>query len=68
MPEIKINENECKGCGLCILACPKKIIELSKDHVNSKGHYPAVCREMNKCIGCAMCATMCPDVCIAVYR
>jgi 2-oxoglutarate ferredoxin oxidoreductase subunit delta len=38
---VTINENLCKGCGLCARACPKKIIELSKEKINAKGYHPA---------------------------
>ncbi len=68
MGKITVNENICKGCGLCVLSCPKKIIKLSEEHINVKGYHPAQVTEMEKCIGCAMCATMCPDVAIIVER
>ena len=68
MAKITVNENKCKGCGLCATACPKKIIVLSKDRLNAKGYHPAECNDFEKCIGCAMCATMCPDVAIVVER
>lgn len=67
MPKITVNEDICKGCGLCATACPKKIISLS-DKLNKKGYHPATVIEMEKCIGCAMCATMCPDVAIKVEK
>ncbi len=68
MGKITVKENVCKGCGLCVLACPKKIIRLSQERINVKGYHPAEVVEMEKCIGCAMCATMCPDVAITVER
>ena len=27
--QLRIDEQECKGCGLCIEACPPKVISLS---------------------------------------
>lgn len=68
MGKMTVNENICKGCGVCVLACPKKIISLAQDRINVKGYHPAQVIEMDKCIGCAMCATMCPDVAIKVER
>ncbi len=68
MAKMTVNENICKGCGVCVLACPKKIISLAKERINVKGYHPAQVLEMEKCIGCAMCATMCPDVAIKVER
>ena len=41
MVKVTINENLCKGCGLCARACPKHIIELSKAKINAKGYHPA---------------------------
>lgn len=68
MNRVTFKENTCKGCGLCIDACPVKIIEIDSQKLNSKGYHPAHCIDMNKCRGCAMCATMCPDVAIIVEK
>ena len=67
MAKMTVNTDVCKGCGLCITACPKKIIFLSKK-LNAKGFHPATVEEMEKCIGCAFCAQMCPDVAIIVEK
>lgn len=67
MPKVIINEERCKGCALCVSACPKKIIDLS-DTYNSKGYKPAVVVDPDKCIGCAFCGRMCPDTAIEVYK
>ncbi|MEW6350452.1 MAG: 4Fe-4S dicluster domain-containing protein [Thermodesulfobacteriota bacterium] len=71
---IEIDKETCKGCGLCITVCPKKLIEVS-DYLNTKGYYPASfkgieCSEDKKlqCTGCALCAITCPDIAIEVYR
>ena len=34
MAKVTFKTDNCKGCGLCITACPKKIIALSKDEIN----------------------------------
>ncbi|MCR5340231.1 MAG: 4Fe-4S binding protein, partial [Saccharofermentans sp.] len=39
--KVTFNENLCKGCGLCVAACPKKILELDKTRLNAKGYHPA---------------------------
>ena len=65
---VKFSENKCKGCGLCVQACPKKILRLSPDKLNSKGYHPAEITEQDKCISCAFCAVMCPDVIIKVEK
>ncbi len=68
MNRVTFRENICKGCGLCIDACPVKIIEIDNKNLNAKGYHPAHCTDMSKCRGCAMCATMCPDVAIIVEK
>jgi len=64
---VVIDTEECKGCGLCIGACPQHVLELSND-VNNKGYHFSFMKEPDKCIGCSNCATVCPDACISVYR
>ena len=67
MAKTTFKEELCKGCGLCVSACPKKIVVL-QDKLNSKGYHPAGVIEQDKCIGCAFCATMCPDCVIKVEK
>ena len=67
MAKLTIARETCKGCGLCIDACPKKILALSKE-INVRGYHPASVTEQEKCIGCAFCARMCPDAVITVER
>lgn len=68
MPKVTFDTDACKGCGLCVDACPKKIIKISETVINKKGHHPAEMTDQTKCIGCAFCATMCPDCIITVER
>ena len=68
MANVIVNEDVCKGCGLCVDACPKKIMSLDTSHINKKGYHAAHCISMEECIGCAFCATMCPDVAITVEK
>ena len=67
MAKVIFLEDQCKGCGLCILACPKKIVSIS-EKLNKKGFSPAQVLEQDKCIGCAFCAISCPDVAIRVEK
>jgi len=60
-----IDSDRCKGCGLCITVCPKKVLEISKD-VNTKGYFPAYQARPEDCIHCTLCCIMCPDVAITV--
>ena len=66
--KVKFNEDICKGCELCIVACPKNIIALNKDKINAKGFHPAHVVDEDACIGCGNCAIMCPDSVIEVER
>ena len=65
---ITINEDRCKGCGLCARECPKKIVALSKTKINSKGYRPAEITDIEECIGCASCARPCPDAVIEIVK
>ena len=57
----------CKGCELCVNACPMKILKLDDEAVNIKGYHPISVTDPDKCIACASCAMMCPDGIINVY-
>ena len=65
--KVEFREAYCKGCSLCVNACPKKILQISK-RTNAKGYEVAECINAEECIGCASCALMCPDSVITVYR
>ncbi len=68
MAKLTFKTDNCKGCSLCIYACPKNLLSLDLETINKKGHHPAHIVEMDKCIGCASCAMMCPDCIIKVER
>ena len=68
MAKVTFDTDRCKGCGLCIDVCPKKLLVLATDQLNKKGHSPAEMTDMSKCIACAFCATMCPDCVITVEK
>jgi 2-oxoglutarate ferredoxin oxidoreductase subunit delta len=67
MPKMTVDPNYCKGCGLCMEACPKKIIAFSSN-INSKGYHFAECVNQDACIACKMCYTICPDVAITIEK
>ena len=57
---------KCKGCGLCVAACPRKIVAQESGLLNKKGYSYASLRELDKCNACAFCAVACPDLVITV--
>jgi len=68
MGKITIDKERCKGCGLCVLNCPKKILALSETETNKNGYFVVYVTDETACIGCANCGVMCPDSVITVER
>ena len=68
MAKVTFDEERCKGCELCTTVCPKKIVIMATDRINTKGYHPATVKDMERCIGCAFCARICPDVVIEVEK
>ena len=67
MSKVTVDFQNCKGCGLCVAACPKKILRLGSVS-NNKGYYVVECTDPEACVGCAACAHMCPDSILEVER
>ena len=68
MPKGKVSFTPelCKGCLLCVVNCPKKILYQDLETFNKKGYNIIKVSEPDKCIGCGFCALMCPDSVIKV--
>jgi 2-oxoglutarate ferredoxin oxidoreductase subunit delta len=69
---IRIDQERCKGCGLCVEICSRGLIVISS-FFNLKGYLPAEYRESEsddkrRCNACTLCAIICPDIAIEVYR
>jgi 2-oxoglutarate ferredoxin oxidoreductase subunit delta len=62
---IEINDDWCKGCGICIERCPVQALEDS-DRLNKRGIRPPQLKEKNECNYCRLCELICPDLAITV--
>ena len=64
---VVVDIEECKGCGLCIEACPPRVLELAKE-LSHYGVHPAHYTGSG-CTGCGICFYACPEPgAITVYR
>ena len=64
---VTIDEEICKGCGLCVEVCPRKAMAFASG-INTRGFHPASVLAPESCTGCTQCALMCPDACIRIVR
>lgn len=64
---VVVNESFCKGCELCVSACPQEVLALSSERITAKGYHPAELAAQG-CTGCGVCAIVCPEAAIIVYR
>lgn len=65
---VVVNVERCKGCDLCVVACPTDVLSLQPKEVNDRGYHFAYMQNPEACIACMSCALVCPDACIAVYK
>ena len=56
---LQVDVDECKGCGLCVEACPPKVIQLS-ERLNHYGYRSALYAGAG-CTGCGICFIACPE-------
>ena len=64
---VVVNIDRCKGCDLCVHACPTNVLAMN-ENVNEKGYHYAFMENPEACTGCTNCALVCPETCITVYR
>jgi 2-oxoglutarate ferredoxin oxidoreductase subunit delta len=57
---VKVDENWCKGCEICVAFCPKNVLAMEKG--KAKVDNP------DACTGCQLCEIYCPDFAITVNR
>jgi NAD-dependent dihydropyrimidine dehydrogenase PreA subunit len=58
-PRPVIDPEECKGCGRCLAACPRKVLRF-RARPNHRGVYPAEYTGAG-CTGCGICFYTCPE-------
>lgn len=63
---VRFQNELCKGCELCIVACPQECLGLSAE-LNTQGYRYAQLTS-DTCTGCVNCALVCPDAVITVFR
>ncbi len=51
----------CKGCGICVEFCPKRVLKMD-------GRGKPVSQFPERCTGCRLCELRCPDFAIAVVE
>ena len=57
--DIEIACHLCKGCSLCITACPAKVL-IQGSALNRQGYYAAAYKGSG-CTGCGICFYVCPE-------
>jgi 2-oxoglutarate ferredoxin oxidoreductase subunit delta len=62
---VRIDRELCKGCELCVPACPPRVLRMSGDHNKLGLPYPEL---LAGCTGCGACLLVCPDFCFEIYR
>jgi len=63
---VVVDAEVCKGCNLCVVACPQRNLSLSTT-LNRNGYHPAVFSyhgERGECTACGICYWVCPDYAI----
>jgi 2-oxoglutarate ferredoxin oxidoreductase subunit delta len=64
---LAIASDHCKGCELCIGACPHGVLALDTSVVNRLGYHPVRLTDALGCTSCALCARVCPDAVFTVF-
>ena len=63
---VVIDVDACKGCDLCIGACPPGVLVMTTDTVNARGYrFPLL---LAGCTGCRACSQICPDFVFQVFK
>ncbi len=69
-----VDSTKCTACGLCVVTCPKALIQIIPKHLNTysvkcRNKWPGAQTRKNckvGCIGCRKCYNVCPDQAITM--
>jgi len=67
MARIEIKSEWCKGCYICVDACPNTVLAVDKE-AWLKGFHPVVVAHAEECTLCRNCELLCPDLAITVTK
>ncbi|HHV79988.1 MAG TPA: 4Fe-4S binding protein [Firmicutes bacterium] len=56
---MELDRKWCKGCGICVAFCPKKVFDQGED-------MRPIVSKPDECIGCKLCELRCPDYALYV--
>lgn len=63
---VVIVADRCKGCSLCVAACPRAVLALGA--LNERGYPAVMLLDNERCTSCAVCALVCPETAITVFK
>lgn len=64
---LDVEQDHCKGCELCIEACPRDVLALA-ERINALGYRPVEVVALDRCTGCRACYVVCPDLVFTIAR
>ncbi len=64
---IFIDDQLCKGCGICVAFCPKHVLQLC-EQVNARGFCVPIVVDGSACGQCSQCQRLCPDFAIFIIE
>ncbi|MHB1653070.1 MAG: 4Fe-4S binding protein [Desulfitobacteriaceae bacterium] len=65
--KVRVIEERCKGCGICVAHCPEKVLQFTGKY-SPKGYEYVCLTNEEVCKSCAICAIVCPEIALHIYR